>query len=78
MENFKNSQVSKDISPVFSKDRSGQMNSCFNLNVSTEHLYINVYLESDRLAISGESLDVPNQQTHLIIAIGYYTYGTTD
>ena len=39
------------------------------INVSTGHLlsvYL-FYLESDGLAISGETFDVPNQQTHLII-----------
>ena len=37
-------------------------------NVSTGHLLgVFFYLESDGLAISGETFDVPNQQTHLII-----------
>ena len=39
------------------------------INVLTGHLlsvYL-FYLESDGLAISGETFDVPNQQTHLVI-----------
>ena len=40
------------------------------INVSREHLLsVYFYLESDGLAISGEPFDVPNQQSHLIIAI---------